>query len=283
MPKAFSLLRELKIPISGYAMDIALVQFSLVREIFSFVLGNNSRGTMNALAGTNRNFKLASRLLGLDSKLEKSLLIPFREIKASKIASCVECTIPKEDDTLQSYVGFRVQHDNARGPMKGGIRYHPEDRYVMVLFLGFLENHKSSLYKEEFQHTPYATNAYIDVGSLAKQILQAPTVKGSEEYGILYLAEPLDACTKLTSKASGNSAGIKIHAVFVSKASGEILILNAGLTNVEIWIIPTFENSMVYHGNFIYFPASYVCGAGHLFLRPQASHKKRKASSSSCS
>ena len=78
-------------------------------------------------------------------------------------------------------------------------------------------------------------------------------------------------------------AGIKIHAVFVSKASGEILILNAGLTNVEIWIIPTFENSMVYHGNFIYFPASYVCGAGHLFLRSQALHKKRKASSSSCS
>ncbi|KOM38531.1 hypothetical protein LR48_Vigan03g191300 [Vigna angularis] len=74
---------------------------------------------MNALAATNRNFKLASRLLGLDSKLEKSLLIPFREIK-------VECTIPKDDGTLQSYVGFRVQHDNARGPMKGGIRYHPE-------------------------------------------------------------------------------------------------------------------------------------------------------------
>ena len=36
---------------------------------------------MNALAATNRNFKLASRLLGLDSKLERSLLIPFREIK----------------------------------------------------------------------------------------------------------------------------------------------------------------------------------------------------------
>ncbi|XP_057872426.1 glutamate dehydrogenase 2 isoform X2 [Cryptomeria japonica] len=38
----------------------------------------------------------------------------------------VECTIPKDDGTLVSYVGFRVQHDNARGPMKGGIRYHPE-------------------------------------------------------------------------------------------------------------------------------------------------------------
>ncbi|KAL0452616.1 UNVERIFIED_CONTAM: Glutamate dehydrogenase A [Sesamum latifolium] len=74
---------------------------------------------MNALAATNRNFMKAARILGLDSKIEKSLLIPFREIK-------VECTIPKDDGTLVSYVGFRVQHDNARGPMKGGIRYHPE-------------------------------------------------------------------------------------------------------------------------------------------------------------
>ncbi|KAI3735085.1 hypothetical protein L6452_14573 [Arctium lappa] len=74
---------------------------------------------MNALSATNRNFRHAARLLGLDAKLEKSLLIPFREIK-------VECTIPKDDGTLASYVGFRVQHDNSRGPMKGGIRYHPE-------------------------------------------------------------------------------------------------------------------------------------------------------------
>lgn len=74
---------------------------------------------MNALAATNRYFKQAVRLLGLDSKVERSLLIPFREIK-------VECTIPKDDGTIASFVGFRVQHDNARGPMKGGIRYHPE-------------------------------------------------------------------------------------------------------------------------------------------------------------
>ncbi|GFY84424.1 glutamate dehydrogenase 2 [Actinidia rufa] len=74
---------------------------------------------MNALAATNRNFRQAARILGLDSRIEKSLLIPFREIK-------VECTVPKDDGTLVSYVGFRVQHDNSRGPMKGGIRYHPE-------------------------------------------------------------------------------------------------------------------------------------------------------------
>ncbi|XP_027364111.1 receptor homology region, transmembrane domain- and RING domain-containing protein 2-like [Abrus precatorius] len=120
----------------------------------------------------------------------------------------------------------------------------------------------------------------------------APTVKGSGEYGVLYLAEPLDACTELTNNVehlpnvsstfalvvrggcsfeekvrraqkagfkavivydnedggvlvamAGNSAGIRIHAVFVSKASGEILKKYAGLTDVEIWLIPTFENS----------------------------------------
>ncbi|CAI9756481.1 unnamed protein product [Fraxinus pennsylvanica] len=38
----------------------------------------------------------------------------------------VECTIPKDDGTLASFVGFRVEHNNARGPMKGGMRYHPE-------------------------------------------------------------------------------------------------------------------------------------------------------------
>jgi glutamate dehydrogenase (NAD(P)+) len=116
---------------------------------------------MNALAATSRNFRRASKLLGLDSKLEQSLLIPFREIKVGLRRRClwhpflllaelfvhafrdvprrwnapspkVECTIPKDDGSLASFVGFRVQHDNARGPMKGGIRYHPEVSDVRV-------------------------------------------------------------------------------------------------------------------------------------------------------
>ncbi|KAK8576291.1 hypothetical protein V6N13_090765 [Hibiscus sabdariffa] len=93
---------------------------------------------MNALAATNRNFRLAARLLGLDSKLEKSLLIPFREIK-------VECTIPQDDGTLATFVGFRVQHDNARGPMKGGIRYHPEVEHDEVNALAQLMTWKTAV------------------------------------------------------------------------------------------------------------------------------------------
>ncbi|XP_022993427.1 receptor homology region, transmembrane domain- and RING domain-containing protein 2-like [Cucurbita maxima] len=42
---------------------------------------------------------------------------------------------------------------------------------------------------------------------------------------------------------AGSSAGIRIHAVFVTKSSGETLKKYSGLANVEIWIVPSFENS----------------------------------------
>ena len=39
----------------------------------------------------------------------------------------VEYSIPvkMEDGTVESFTGYRCQHDDARGPYKGGIRYHP--------------------------------------------------------------------------------------------------------------------------------------------------------------
>lgn len=41
MAEGFCVLRDLKLPVSGYAVDIGLVEFSPVRELFSFVLGNS--------------------------------------------------------------------------------------------------------------------------------------------------------------------------------------------------------------------------------------------------
>ncbi len=74
---------------------------------------------MNATEATRMNFTKASRVLGLSERLEKRLVTPKREVK-------VECTIEADDGNVHTYVGYRVQHDDARGPMKGGIRYHPE-------------------------------------------------------------------------------------------------------------------------------------------------------------
>ncbi|KAL8471416.1 hypothetical protein ACS0TY_028901 [Phlomoides rotata] len=39
MAEAFTLLRELKLPVSGYAVEISLVEYQPVRELFSFTLG----------------------------------------------------------------------------------------------------------------------------------------------------------------------------------------------------------------------------------------------------
>ncbi|KAI7980373.1 Glutamate dehydrogenase A [Camellia lanceoleosa] len=51
----------------------------------------------------------------------------------------------KDDGTLVSYVGFRVQHDNSRGPMNGGIRYHPKVDHDEVNALAQLMTWKTAL------------------------------------------------------------------------------------------------------------------------------------------
>jgi len=74
---------------------------------------------MTPSEATAKYFHRAADLLQLDAQQRLFLLTPFREIK-------VECNILRDDGTLATYVGYRVQHDNSRGPMKGGIRYHPQ-------------------------------------------------------------------------------------------------------------------------------------------------------------
>jgi glutamate dehydrogenase (NAD(P)+) len=64
-------------------------------------------------------FQRAAKSLDLGSRLEKRLLTPMREIR-------VECTLPLDSGEIATFIGYRIQHDNARGPMKGGVRYHPQ-------------------------------------------------------------------------------------------------------------------------------------------------------------
>ncbi len=73
---------------------------------------------MSATEATNRNFHRAAAVLDLSAREERQLVTPKREMR-------VEITVPMDDGNIATYVGFRVQHDDARGPMKGGIRYHP--------------------------------------------------------------------------------------------------------------------------------------------------------------
>jgi glutamate dehydrogenase (NAD(P)+) len=55
----------------------------------------------------------------LTEDIRIALKTPFREVM-------VELPLRCNDGTLRTFSGFRVQHDASRGPMKGGLRYHPE-------------------------------------------------------------------------------------------------------------------------------------------------------------
>jgi glutamate dehydrogenase (NAD(P)+) len=63
-------------------------------------------------------FHQAADQLGMDPPMRKLLITPEREIT-------VQIALRRDDGSLETLVGYRVQHDGARGPMKGGLRYHP--------------------------------------------------------------------------------------------------------------------------------------------------------------
>ncbi|MEM7479879.1 MAG: Glu/Leu/Phe/Val dehydrogenase dimerization domain-containing protein [Acidobacteriota bacterium] len=64
-------------------------------------------------------FTDAARVMDVSPSIEKLLVTPARQMK-------VEVAIERDDGTVAVYDGFRVQHNAARGPFKGGIRFHPE-------------------------------------------------------------------------------------------------------------------------------------------------------------
>ena len=73
---------------------------------------------MSQLDMVNRNIRRASQVLELGAQIEKLILNPDREVK-------VEVAVQLDNGDIATFTGYRVQHNNARGPMKGGLRYHP--------------------------------------------------------------------------------------------------------------------------------------------------------------
>src|SRR5690554_2116579 len=74
--------------------------------------------TMTPFEAVNFQFDRAARRLGLSEQLQVSLKTPYREVM-------VELPLFCRDGGMRTYHGYRIQHDSSRGPMKGGLRYHP--------------------------------------------------------------------------------------------------------------------------------------------------------------
>jgi glutamate dehydrogenase len=77
-------------------------------------------GTTNAFEMAQRQFDHVAGLLRLDPQVCEILRWPMREYH-------FRIPVRMDDGTMRVFQGYRVQHNDARGPNKGGIRFHPAE------------------------------------------------------------------------------------------------------------------------------------------------------------
>jgi glutamate dehydrogenase (NAD(P)+) len=74
---------------------------------------------MRAFESTQYYFNRAADKLDLSENMRTLLITPDREIRT-------QVAVEMDSGEITTFIGYRVQHDKARGPMKGGLRYHPD-------------------------------------------------------------------------------------------------------------------------------------------------------------
>ena len=79
----------------------------------------------NEFEMAQRQFDHVAELLKLDPQVRDILRWPLREFS-------FRIPVRMDDGTIRIFQGFRVQHNDVRGPNKGGIRMHPAETLDMV-------------------------------------------------------------------------------------------------------------------------------------------------------
>ncbi len=75
---------------------------------------------LNPFAIAQKQLDQAAKIMGLDPATHELLRWPMHELH-------VTLPVRMDDGSVKVFHGFRVQHNGARGPTKGGIRYHPSE------------------------------------------------------------------------------------------------------------------------------------------------------------
>ncbi|MEX2155323.1 MAG: Glu/Leu/Phe/Val dehydrogenase dimerization domain-containing protein [Gemmatimonadales bacterium] len=93
---------------------------------------------MSGRAIAQSQFDRAADMINLEAYMRRILMSPFREVQ-------VEVPVRMDDGRIEVFTGYRIQHNGARGPCKGGIRYHPEADHDEVLGLAAIMTWKTAL------------------------------------------------------------------------------------------------------------------------------------------
>ncbi len=89
-------------------------------------------------AAVNHYFDQGAVAAGIAPDYRLLLKTPYREMR-------VEVPVRMDDGRLEVYIGYRVQHNGARGPYKGGVRYHPQADLDEIRALASLMTWKTAL------------------------------------------------------------------------------------------------------------------------------------------
>ena len=127
---------------------------------------------MKSFEAVKHYFNRAADQLELPDSMRTLLLTAKREVQ-------VQVAVERDNGDLETLIGYRVQHDNARGPMKGGLRFHHEVDLDEVRSLASLMTWKTAVV-----NIPYGGakgGIAVDVRSLSLGELERITRKFVDE------------------------------------------------------------------------------------------------------
>ncbi|KIY95463.1 Glutamate dehydrogenase A [Monoraphidium neglectum] len=75
--------------------------------------------TQSEKAAVSHFVSEAMEMLDMSPGLQRAILNPDRSLS-------VELMVPMDNGGVEIIMAHRVQHNNSRGPYKGGFKYHPE-------------------------------------------------------------------------------------------------------------------------------------------------------------
>jgi glutamate dehydrogenase (NAD(P)+) len=93
---------------------------------------------VNPFAVAQQQFDQCAKILQLDPGVHAALRVPTRELHVS-------LPVRMDDGSVKVFQGFRVQYNDAKGPCKGGIRFHPDETIDTVRALAAWMTWKCSL------------------------------------------------------------------------------------------------------------------------------------------
>jgi len=110
-----------------------------------------------------KQFLKAAEIMNLDSNVGNFLLWPQRILE-------VHFPVVMDDGRVEMFEGYRVHHNTAKGPAKGGIRYHPDTNLDEVASLAFWMTWKCAVL-----NLPYGGakgGVKVDVSKLSERELE---------------------------------------------------------------------------------------------------------------